>query len=156
MKSENFTKIMQFIFQWEGGYSNDPADPGGATNYGITQKTLDRYCATKGVPSYDVAQLKKLTALDIYEWGYWDSKWEQLGFPLAACMMDTCVNSGRTRAENLLKQSENDYVKYLQARLLFYSDLVKKNPSLLKFLRGWNNRVADLRRFIDENRDVPV
>ncbi len=33
-----FEKALQFTLKWEGGYVDDPADPGGETNYGITEK----------------------------------------------------------------------------------------------------------------------
>ncbi len=39
MKS-NFQKVMPYIFSEEGGYADNPADPGGATNMGITIATL--------------------------------------------------------------------------------------------------------------------
>lgn len=36
----NFATIMPYIFQEEGGFVDNPADPGGATNMGITIGTL--------------------------------------------------------------------------------------------------------------------
>ena len=37
--------IVQDVIVVEGGYSNDPADPGGETNFGITYRTAARYKA---------------------------------------------------------------------------------------------------------------
>lgn len=40
---EYFEKMLKFILQREGGYSNDPTDLGGETNKGITHGTYDAY-----------------------------------------------------------------------------------------------------------------
>ena len=49
-----FPKVMDFIRQWEGGYVDHPADPGGATNLGITIANSARVGASlKGLPSGD-------------------------------------------------------------------------------------------------------
>lgn len=153
MKSSIFTKVMQFVFEWEGLYSNDPLDPGGATKYGITQKTLDQWNLSKGLPWQDVKDLSKVTALDIYEAQYWKPDWESLGFPLAACMLDTSINMGMARASKFLRSCNNNYVVYLQLRLARYNEIVESKPTSQKFLKGWTNRVTALRRFIDENKD---
>ena len=40
MAAANFDKCLKFTLQFEGGFTNDPKDPGGPTNLGITQATL--------------------------------------------------------------------------------------------------------------------
>lgn len=147
-----FATIMSFVLKWEGGYVNHPSDPGGATNMGITQKTLDEYQKSKGLPTYPVKTIKTSEVLNIYYEEYWNPEWEKLGFPLAACMMDSAVNHGPAQAKRFLEKCEGDYVKYLQVRLAFYKDLVARKPEMKVFEKGWNNRMADLRRFIDGER----
>lgn len=156
MKSAMFTKIMQFVFEQEGQYSNDPADPGGVTNYGITQRTLDAWLLEKKLPPMDVKDMSKITALDIYEAKYWKQDWEVLGFPLAACMLDTSINMGMSRASKFLRDCNSNYVNYLQLRLAKYNELISINSTLKKFIKGWMNRLTALRRFIDENREVSI
>ena len=39
---QNITDIAKEILKTEGGFVNDPDDPGGPTNYGVTLKTLHR------------------------------------------------------------------------------------------------------------------
>ncbi|MEX0307413.1 MAG: glycosyl hydrolase 108 family protein [Ruegeria sp.] len=40
MSRKNFNACLKHILKWEGGYVDHPKDPGGATNHGITHKTL--------------------------------------------------------------------------------------------------------------------
>jgi hypothetical protein len=46
-----FARVMQFVSQWEGGYVNNPNDPGGATNMGITIGTLTAWRRGMGNPN---------------------------------------------------------------------------------------------------------
>lgn len=147
-----FAKILSFIHKWEGGYVNHPADPGGATNRGITQKTYDRYRDSKGLPRQDVKLMATEEDAEIYRMWYWQDDWEKLGFPLAACMFDTAVNMGPVRAQKFLDECGGDYVKFLQLRIARYKGLIASNPKLKAFEKGWMNRVTDLRRFVDEQK----
>ena len=144
MTSDYFTPIVNFILQHEGGYVNDPDDPGGETNFGISKASY---------PNLDIKNLKQIDAIEIYRRDYWDEEWEKLGFPLAACMMDTSVNMGKARANNFLKGCGGNYVLFLQMRIAKYKDLISNNSDLAKFQKGWMNRVTDLRRFIDGEKD---
>jgi hypothetical protein len=147
-----FNKILTFIHKWEGGYVNHPADPGGATNRGITQRTYDKYREYKGLVRQDVFDMKPSEDAEIYRIWYWKDEWEKLGFPLAACMFDTAVNMGIGRAQLLLGKCEGDYVKFLQLRIARYKEIIEANPKLKAFEKGWMNRMTDLRRFIDAEK----
>ena len=46
-KDELFEKMLQFVLEREGGYSNNPADLGGETNKGITHGTYNSYRRSK-------------------------------------------------------------------------------------------------------------
>lgn len=144
-----FSKLLSFVHKWEGGYVNHPADPGGATNRGITQRTYNMYRRHKGLPERDVKLLEVHEDAEIYKMWYWKEEWEKLGFPLAACLLDTSVNMGIGRAQKFLAQCDGDYVKFLKLRILRYKTLIANNPSMKVFEKGWMNRVTDLRRFID-------
>jgi lysozyme family protein len=143
-----FAKIVNFILEREGGYVNHPNDRGGATNMGVTQRTLDRWCAKHGKPTFDVKDLDKPTAIQIYKEDYWKEEWEKLGFGMAACLFDTAVNSGMGRAESMRKQA-TDYVDYIQRRIAFYKAIIQNDPSQKVFEKGWMNRMTHLRRFIE-------
>jgi lysozyme family protein len=149
-----FSRILKFVLDHEGGYVNHPADPGGATNYGITQRTLDAYNQENNLQKEDVKDLKLAKVANIYYEKYWKPEWEKLGFPLAACMFDTSVNMGTSRAYSFLGQCDNNYVKYLQLRIAAYNAIVERRPASKVFLKGWMNRVTDLRRFIDSEMEI--
>lgn len=68
---ERIEKLRSFILSWEGGFVNDPRDPGGATNKGITLATF------RSVFGKDktVKDLKKITDsqwMTIFKTRYWD------------------------------------------------------------------------------------
>lgn len=70
--------LAPYIRKWEGGFVNDPADRGGATNMGVTIGTFEVYCHKKGYPRPTVERLKKLTPsewTDILKTMYWD-RWQ--------------------------------------------------------------------------------
>jgi len=139
-----FHKIIPFIMQWEGGYVNNPKDPGGETKYGISKRAY---------PQLNIADLTQQDAVRIYYDDYWSDEWNKLGLPLAACMLDTAVNMGKKRAYDFLKRCEGSHIIYLQLRIAKYKELIEKNPDLKVFDKGWMNRLTDLRRFIEINKE---
>lgn len=71
-------KLKPFILKWEGGFVNDPADLGGATNKGVTIGTYKEYRKKKGLPEPTVEDLKKLSDsewTDILKTCYWN-RWK--------------------------------------------------------------------------------
>lgn len=86
------------IDRFEGGYVDHPRDPGGATNRGVTQRTLDRYCDLRGVPRYDVRDLDDDHRHAIYRDMYWDvAHGDEWPAGLDLVVMDAAVNSGPRR-----------------------------------------------------------
>lgn len=72
--------LAPFILSFEGGYVNDPHDPGGATNRGVTIATWRQVGYDKdGDGDIDVADLKLITADDavkrVMKPHYWD-RWQ--------------------------------------------------------------------------------
>jgi lysozyme family protein len=164
-------KLAPFILKWEGGFSNDPLDSGGATMKGITYETFKAYRASKGkgIPSID--ELKQISATEwtaILKEKYWDKfKADNINFqPTANLLVGWGWGSGPVTAIKKLQEllgltadgivgpktlaAINDakdnialFDKILIARKDFFVNIVKNNPSQIKFLSGWLNRLYD-------------
>lgn len=138
--TERFKKeIIPWLFKWEGtSYENDPDDPGGATRYGIDQRSH---------PEEDIRNLTAARASEIYWREYWQKySCAEYRTPLDWILFNACVNCGWSRARKLLKESGADPRKFLDAQDAFYRRLADARPSSRKFLKGWLRRTADLRR----------
>lgn len=160
-------ELIDDLIRREGSrYTNDPADRGGPTRFGITLETL-REERGRNMKAEDVANLTEAEARDIYQRRYI----RRPGFDmvtddrLRALLVDYGVNSGPKRAvmalqaalgtptdgrfgaDTLKRLSEDDpaevYRLVVKARLNHYVDIVLNDSSQLRFLRGWLNRVSE-------------
>lgn len=148
----NLPQAFAFIAIWEwgnrkdGGYTNDPVDPGGETKWGISKRAH---------PDIDIKSLTKEEALIIYEKEYWLKVGaDKMDKRMAIVCFDSAVNCGvgRTRSwlDELAKTTVKDKARWMiQRRTQYYLDLVKKRPALNKYIKGWLNRVNDLSKYID-------
>lgn len=96
---DQFDTIMDFIFRpdIEGGYSNDPNDPGGETNFGISRKYN---------PGVDIKGLTRPLAKAIYQQGQWRAiNGSMLPAGLNLLVMDAAVNQGIPEAVMMLQTS---------------------------------------------------
>ena len=134
-----FLEFIPFVFKWEGGYCNDPDDPGGETHFGIDRRSH---------PGVDIRNLTRDGAQAIYWREYWRRfDCERHAKPLGEVFFNACVNCGAGRARKLLVEA-GTADGFLDAQEAFYRRLVEARPVLKKFLKGWLNRTADLRRWI--------
>ena len=62
-----FDTALAFALRWEGGYVNHPADPGGATNKGVTQRAYDAWRVRRGQTKRDVRAITGAEVHAIYE-----------------------------------------------------------------------------------------
>ena len=94
----NYTSSLAILLQvLEGGYSDNPADPGGATNFGVTQRALDAARATH--PEWNLpAAVQDLTAgavAPFYETDYWRAvQGDNLPQPIGDVLFWQAVNQG--------------------------------------------------------------
>ncbi len=137
MMTKRFVEFIPFVFQWEGGYDNDPADPGGETHYGIDKRSH---------PGVDIKALTRSGAQEIYWREYWVRYGcEALPYPLGEVFFNCCVNCGAGRARKLAGLA-HDAGRFLDEQEAFYRRLAQARPASRKFLAGWLNRTEDLRR----------
>jgi lysozyme family protein len=102
---QNFDTALAHVLKYEGGYSDHPSDPGGATNRGITKAVLEAHRG-HSVSKSDVRALTKTEAAAIYRSRYWDAaKCDRLPDGIDLAVFDCAVNQGVGRAARFLQQA---------------------------------------------------
>ena len=137
-----FEKAMEFVglHEWgrraDGGYTNDPTDAGGETRWGISKRAH---------PDVDIESLSLEGALEIYRSAYWDFyKLYNFPSPLCIAMFDAFVQHNPKRVAEWIPADYGNWKGFNEKRRMFYLRLIEKNPSQIKFKRGWMNRLNDL------------
>ena len=157
-----FYDFIDSILEREGGdkITEDVADPGGVTKYGISAKHND-------LSPEKVKALKERDAIGIYFNKYYvPSKCDSLPERLQACFFDAVVNCGISGATKILQRTANnknprgqqisidgrigpntlkavhnlELERFRAFRAKYYCDLISKNPKLEKFFYGWFRR----------------
>lgn len=105
---KSVTEIAREIVAREGGYVNDPDDPGGATKYGVTLGTLQRLGLDLNgdgrVSERDVRAISRDQAVDIYVKHYFQGpRLDALPEALQASVFDMYVNAGANAIRILQK-----------------------------------------------------
>ncbi len=159
MAADTFAPALKFVFGQEGGYVDDPVDPGGATNLGITLRVLAVWRHT-AVTSSDVKNLGPDEAAAIYRAHYWNIVLgDSLPSGIDLMVFDAGVNLGTFRSAALLqkalgvdadgaigpqtlaalKSAPTHAVidRLAQERQSYYESL----PIYAHFARGWTSRV---------------
>jgi len=161
-------EAFKFTIGHEGGYVNNPNDPGGETKYGICKRDY---------PKEDIKNLTIDRAKEIYYKNYWLPSYANdlvvLNYPLTAIVLfDTGINCGCKTAKILLqkaigveadgmigKQTINGLKLYkdldmcnrlLDRRKEYYDLIITKNIKLGVFKKGWYNRINNLRKKLVE------
>lgn len=92
-----FERAFGHVIGVEGGYVNDPADPGGETKFGISARAY---------PGRDIGNLTIETAREIYRRDYWDRcRCDGLPPMLAVAVFDCAVNQGCRPAGRFLQRA---------------------------------------------------
>lgn len=142
-----FRTALSFTLRWEGGFVNHPKDPGGATNYGVTQATYNTWRSGKGLPQRSVQEITREEVEAIYRELFWipigGEALAKKSLPLAVSAFDFAVNSGVGRAKSFLASAKGDWVLLNAMRLEFLASL----NGFSTFGRGWTRRVASLISF---------
>jgi lysozyme family protein len=159
MVASNFKASLALVLQSEGGNDDDPADHGGRTSRGITQREYDAWRAENKKPLMDVWSASQADINAIYREEYWDPFCDGLPKGLDYLYFDMAVNAGPNRAaillQRALKVTDDGRIGPVTRQAI-----AKANPAQLvtdfsaqkeafyrslhqpKFLKGWLNRVA--------------
>ena len=97
----NFDIYVFRVLRSEGGYSNDPRDPGGETMWGITLRV-----ARKNGYMGSMKFLPREMAVSFYETEYWlPIRGDDLPLAIASPLFDAAVNSGPEQAIKFLQRA---------------------------------------------------
>ena len=167
----NYEKALQFVLEREGGFCNVPADHGGATNKGITQTVYNQYRRDKGETLQSVEYITDQEVSDIYSTKYWlPAHCDALIDALSVIHFDSSVNNGVGQASKFLQRClgvQDDGIIgpatlaklattnqallepiYILQRQKFYELIVQEKPDQEQFLKGWLNRLEELKKYI--------
>lgn len=140
--TEKFDRVLAFTLKWEGGYTANPKDPGGATKYGISQRAF---------PDVNIEDLTLDQAKQFYRERYWEAiNGDERPFHEALAVFDFAVHSGVHRALNFWAETQ-DVEEYVAARLDFLTSL----STWQHFGKGWTRRINDLYRTLDATPKEP-
>jgi len=167
MSAMDKSTIINQVIRRKGGFVNDPADPGGATKFGIS---LNWY--KKINPSATVEDIHNLTpgdAFNLYDQHFYlPNHVDEIPDYLQEIYFDTCVNSGPRDAvrmlqrslasiradlkvdgilgpitKSLLTQYRPELRRVAAFKLLDYAESIQRNSGLEKFWFGWFNRTLE-------------
>lgn len=145
--SAAFLRAFELVIGSEGGYVNDPRDPGGETKYGISKRAY---------PNLDIANLQLADAQTIYYRDYWcrlnlDSRpWD-----IALSVFDSAVNMGDGEAEHLLPEAlrwPNPATELLAQRALLYTT----RPGFPTYGLGWLRRITSMAYQAGKGSGTPI
>ena len=163
MVKQTYDAAISRVFEHEGGYTNDAADPGGPTNWGITIFDARMYWKPDATAA-DVRTMPKSVASEIYVKHYADPvKYDLLPAGVDYAVLDYGINSGIGRAAKVLQRITGAPVDgkiglatVAAARAMDPTDLVSRiQDERLAFLqnlktwpvfgKGWGRRVKEVR-----------
>jgi len=131
--SPDFNRVIDFVLGQEGGYVNDPNDPGGETKWGISKRWN---------PDLDIANLTRDDAIKVYWERYWlPSGAEEIPEPVDLVFFDWYVQNPGA-ALNYKKRADANAVRWTADRTEWYTSL---NTWPYHGI-GWTRRMADVGR----------
>lgn len=163
MVATNFKPSLAAILKAEGGNDDDPADHGGRTSRGITQREYDSWRRLQHQPILDVWKAPQSDIETIYHDEYWKPNCDLLPIGSDFLLFNMAVNAGPSRGAKILQKALGLTVDgrigpvtreaigkadprhlieaYSDASRAFYLGLHQP-----KFIKGWLNRVNFVRQ----------
>ena len=159
----NWSNAFALMLKSEGGYVNNPADPGGMTNLGVTQATWENWVGRES----DEAEMRGLTPEKVeplYKKKYWDAvRGDDLPAGISYLLFDFAVNAGVGRSIKTLQTAVGvpadggfgpitmaavqavDPVELIERFSQSKEDFYRSLTTFSTFGKGWLNRVADVK-----------
>lgn len=152
----SFDEAIGFVLENEGGYADNPDDPGGETRYGISKRAY---------PDIDIKNLTVAQAEQIYERDYWNPLWASIDTQdIATKLLDLVVNLGEAPGVKIVQRSAGTVpdgifgqhtleainstnpgklLREIRARqAVYYAETVIARPASASFLLGWMRRAV--------------
>ena len=102
--TDAFPAALDEVLTHEGGFSNNPADPGGMTCMGVTKRAWEHFVG-RPVSEMEMRSLTREQVAPLYRKAYWNACCcDQLPGGLALCVFDFAVNAGPGRAVRFLQR----------------------------------------------------
>lgn len=170
-----FPRALAVVLKHEGGWSDHPQDPGGATMKGVTLKTFSEFLKRQTTKE-ELRQITDEQLRKIYRDRYWNAvAGDRLPAGLDLVVFDMAVNAGPRRAGRMLQvllgvttdgaigprtlaavELHDDGTliqEYSHERRSYYRSL----PTFQTFGRGWLRRVEEVeveaRKLVGEDHD---
>lgn len=138
----NFDYAFGIVVGIEGGYVNDPKDPGGATRYGISKRTY---------PNEDIPNMTLDRAKFLYQRDFWDKTWDALPWHESLCAFDCAVLQGQGRASKWLQltsgKPQSQFIQDFQAER---SLQLASQSTFATFGRGWMRRLFKIAQLAEK------
>jgi lysozyme family protein len=109
-----FQQAVELVLRHEGGFVDDPADSGGATNYGVSLRFLQSLGLDIGdidcdgdIDEDDIRKLTRERAAEFYREHWWDEYgYSRINDPAVATkVLDLSVNMGASQAHRVLQRA---------------------------------------------------
>jgi lysozyme family protein len=153
---------LKFVLLDEGGNDDDPADHGGRTSRGITQKEYNAWRSEQQLVTRDVWTATDAEISKIYHDEYWEPQCDRFPVGIDYLYFDMAVNAGPHRAAVLLQQAlgivddgrigpiTRQSIKMTNPRSLIDKYTQKKRDFYIslhqpRFTKGWLNRCDHVR-----------
>ncbi|GLK72611.1 glycoside hydrolase family 108 protein [Ancylobacter dichloromethanicus] len=166
MSSEQFDEALKRVLVHEGGYADHPADPGGATMKGVTQRVYDGWRRRQGKALASVRHITNAEVAAIYRFQYWDEiRADAMPPGVDYVVFDGAVNSGPAQSVKWLQRALGvaadgqvgaatlDALDRHRDHDRLIADILSRRLAMLKALRtwphfgvGWSRRVAEVKR----------
>lgn len=160
---ENWDDSFAAVLKHEGGYVNNPRDPGGRTNLGVTQRAWEAYL-NRDVTETEMRALTPDIVKPFYKAMYWDKiKGDQLPVGVDYAAYDLAVNSGARRAAKYLQEIAGvfadgiigpksidaiealDPEQTIEVLCDMRLNFLKRLTTFDTFGKGWSRRVAEVK-----------
>ncbi|SFQ80869.1 Lysozyme family protein [Nitratireductor indicus] len=160
----NFARALPLVLKHEGGWADNPKDPGGATMKGVTLATFRRYVKADATKA-DLRAISDEQVATVYYRHYWAAVNAQaLPSGIDYAVFDFAVNSGPARAAKYLQSiagvsvdgrvgpqtieavSAMDAAKVINKLCDARMSFLRKLKHWPTFGNGWTSRVDDVRR----------